>query len=173
MTSEHPNKSARLTLRPWKEVDLESVMQLFQEVVHTTGAKYYQPEQVNAWAPQEGGNRSAWLESLTQNISYVVEVAGVIVGFGDMTHAGHIERVYVHPKYQGQGVARALMRKFEDEAKKLGLQKLTADASVIAMPLLKRFGYEIVQEYCKTHRGVEFINYLMQKHLNKKSEHDI
>ena len=110
---------------------------------------------------------------MTKNISYVVEVEGIIVGFGDMTCTGHIERVYVHPKYQGQGVARALMRKFEDEAKKLGLPKLTADASVIAMPLLKRFGYEIVQKYCKTHRGVDFINYLMQKQLNKKSGRDI
>lgn len=165
MTPEHPNKSSRLTLRPWEEVDLEPVMKLFQEVVHTTGAKYYRSEQVNAWAPPEGGDRSAWLESLTQNISYVAEIGGIIVAFGDMTHRGHIERVYVHPKYQGQGVARALMRKFEVEAKKLGLQKLTVDASVIAMPLLKRFGYEIVQEHYKTLRGVGFVNYLMQKKL--------
>ncbi len=145
-------------------------MKLFQEVVHTTGAKYYQPEQINAWAPQEGGDRSAWLESLTQNMSYVVEAEGVIIGFGDMTSEGHIERMYVHPKYQGQGVARSLMRKFEDEAKKLGLHKLTTDASVIAMPLLKRFGYEVMQEYHKIHRGVSFTNYLMEKKINPKSD---
>lgn len=167
MASEHPNKSSRMTLRLWRVEDLEPVMQLFQEVVHTTGAKYYRPEQINAWAPLEGGNRSAWLESLTQNISYVVELGGIIVGFGDMTWEGHIERVYVHPKYQGQGVARALMNKFEDDAKKLGLQKLTTDASIIAMPMLKRFGYEIVKKYSKMHRGVEFVNYLMQKQFKK------
>ena len=55
------HKSARLTLRLWQVVDLEPVMKLFQVVVHTTGAKYYRPEQVNAWAPQEGGNKSKWV----------------------------------------------------------------------------------------------------------------
>lgn len=65
------------------------------------------------------------------------------------------------------------MRKFEIEAKKLGLHKLTVDASVIAMLLLKRFGYGIVQAHCKTWKGVEFINYLMQKKLDKNTESDI
>ena len=112
MTS-NSNRSSRWTLRLWQAADLEPVMKLFQEVVHTTGAKYYQPEQINAWAPQEGGDRSAWLESLAKNISYVVEAEGIIIGFGDMTSEGHIEHMYVHPKYQGQGIARSLMRKFE------------------------------------------------------------
>jgi putative acetyltransferase len=165
--TEHPNQSVSWVLRPWQEKDLDPVMKLFQEVVHTTAAKYYESEQLNAWAPREGLNKAAWLDSLRQNISYVVEISDRIVGFGDMTYAGHIERVYVHPKYQGQGIARSLMKKFEEEAKKLDLDKLTTDASVIAMPLLKRSGYEVVQEYCKIHRGVEFTNYLMQKKIKE------
>jgi putative acetyltransferase len=156
----------RWTVRPWQKADLEPVMDLFQQVVHTTGAKYYRPEQIQAWAPREGLDREAWLSSLEQNISYVIEIAGTITGFGDMTRAGHIERLYVHPKYQGQGMARALMKKFEEDAKALGLKTLTMDASIIAMSLLRRFGYEVVRKYTKLHRGVEFTNYFMQKKLN-------
>ena len=152
-------------IRTFTPSDLEAILQLFHEVVHTTGAKYYDQEQVDAWAPENGLDRDAWLQSLSSNIAYVVELDEKIVGFGDMTHTGYIDRLYVLPKYQGKGVALAILKRLEEEARMLGLQELTTEASIMAMPLAKRQGYEVVAEQHKMHRGKVLINYKMRKKL--------
>ncbi len=107
----------------------------------------------------------SWLKSLSDNITYVVELDGKIVGFGDMTHTGYIDRLFVLKNYQGQGIVFAILKKLEEEAHRLGLKELTTEASIMAMPLAKRQGYEVVAEQRKVYRGKEFINFIMRKNL--------
>jgi putative acetyltransferase len=152
-------------LRQFDPSDLESIVQLFGAVVHSVGAKYYNAEQVNAWAPKDNVDKDGWLRSLSEHMTYVVEVDGNIVGFGDMNHSGYIDRLFVHKNYQGKGVALALFRKLEEEAKKLGLSELTTEASIVAKPVAERLGFEVIEEQRKIYRGVEFINYRMRKQL--------
>lgn len=154
-----------MIIRRFASSDLESVLQLFQEVVHSVGAKYYNLSQVNAWAPKEGLDKQKWLQSLSENITYVVEMDSKIVGFGDMTHLGYIDHLYVHKNYQGRGVALAIFKKLEEEARKMGLSELTTEANVMAKPLAERQGFEVIKEQRKVRRGVEFINYMMRKKL--------
>jgi len=154
-----------MSIRKFQPSDLEAVLQLFYDVVHTTGAKYYSLEEVNAWAPEKRTDKEAWLKSLSNNMTYVVEVDGKIVGFGDMTKTGYIDRLYVHKNFQGQGVARSLLRKFEEEAHRLGLKEMTTEANMIARPLAERHGFVVISEKRKIRRGSEFVNYMMRKKL--------
>lgn len=82
-----------------------------------------------------------------------------------MTHTGYIDRLYVLKNYQGQGVALDILKKLEEEAHRLDLKELATEASIMAMPLAKRQGYEVVAEQRKIYRGKEFINYIMRKNL--------
>jgi putative acetyltransferase len=154
-----------MILRRFKPADLDLVLELFHTVVHITGAKYYNADQVQAWSPKVGLDREKWLDSLSAHITYVVEVDRKIVGFGDMSPSGYIDRLYVHPQHQGQGVARKIFKKLEEEARALGLTELTTEASIMAKPLAERQGFEVITEQCKIHRGVAFINYIMCKKL--------
>ncbi|MBI5274673.1 MAG: GNAT family N-acetyltransferase [Chlamydiales bacterium] len=105
------------------------------------------------------------MHSLTTNITYVAEDKGAIIGFGDMTQTGVIDRLYVYKNYQGKGVARAIFKKLEKEARRLGIIELTTDANAMGKAFVEKQGFELVQTYRKTHRGVEFINYIMRKKL--------
>jgi putative acetyltransferase len=154
-----------MIIRKFQPTDLEAILQLFYDVVHTIGAKYYDSEQVNAWASKDSLEKDKWLQSLTANIAYVAEDNGKIMGFGDMTQTGYIDRLYVHKNYQGRGAALAIFRKLEEEARRLGIAELTTEASIMAKPLAERQGFEVIQEQCKIHKGVEFINYFMRKKL--------
>jgi putative acetyltransferase len=154
-----------MIIRKFQPEDLEAILQLFQDVVHTVGAKYYNAEQLYAWAPKDSLNKSKWIESLTTNITYIAEDKNTIIGFGDMTQTGYIDHLYVHKNYQGAGAALALFRALEKEARTLHLTELTTEASIIAMPLAKRQGFEVIQEQIKLVRGVKFITYKMRKNL--------
>lgn len=88
-----------------------------------------------------------------------------MIGFGDMTETGFIDRLYVHKDYQRKGVASLLLKRLEEEARKLGIAELTMEASLLLKPLAERQGFEVVQEHKKVLRGVEFITYFMSKKL--------
>jgi len=47
-------------IRRFRTSDVEAIIQLFIEVVHTTGAKYYDQEQVDAWAPKNDFDRGSF-----------------------------------------------------------------------------------------------------------------
>src|ERR1700691_5582119 len=120
-----------MNIRKFQPSDLEAILELYHDVVHTIGAKYYNSEQVHAWAPAEEIDKEKWIKSLTANITLVAEDQGKIIGFGDMSHTGYIDRLYVHKNYQGKGVALALFKKLEEEARKLGIVELTTEASIM------------------------------------------
>ncbi|HEY5235948.1 MAG TPA: GNAT family N-acetyltransferase [Rhabdochlamydiaceae bacterium] len=153
-----------MIIRKFQAADLEAILELFHDVVHKIGAKYYNTEQVQAWAPSNI-DKEKWLKSLTTNITLVAEDQGEIIGFGDMSHTGYIDRLYVHKNYQGKGVALALFKKLEEEARKLGIVELTTESSVMAKSIAERQGFEVVQKQNKVLRGQEFITYLMRKKL--------
>jgi putative acetyltransferase len=155
-----------MIIRRFQPEDLEPVLHLFHDVVHTVGSKYYNAEQIAAWAPPvDSLDREKWLRSLKANISYIAEDNGKIIGFADMTQTGYFDRLYVHKNYQGRGIALALFNKIEDEARKLGLTELSMEASIMLKPLAERVGFIVIQEQRKIHRGIEFITYLMHKKL--------
>lgn len=155
-----------IVLRQFKASDLEAVLYVYNEAICTTGAKYYDQDQINAWAAIDESSKQNWLHSLSSNITFVAESDGEIVGFGDMTHSGYIDHVFILQKYQGRGILQRLVKNFEAEAVRLGLKEITTEASLVAMPLAKRLGYQVVTEQLVEHRGEKFINYLMRKKLN-------
>ena len=154
-----------MIIRKFCPNDLDEVLKLFYDVIHCVGVKYYDDKQVNAWAPKEGYDRNTWLKSLNANLTYVVEENGIIIGFGDMTYEGYIDRLFVHKNHQGKGAALRIYRQFEKDAKRLRLKELTGEASIMLKPLAERQGFEVVKKQQKVHKGVEFINYKMRKKL--------
>jgi putative acetyltransferase len=152
-------------IRKFQPADLEAILELFHDTVHAIGAKYYSAEQVHAWAPASGVDKEKWLKSLTANRTFIAEDKGKIIGFGDMTETGFIDRLYVHKDHQRRGVASALLKRLEEEARKLGIVELTMEASIFLKPLAERQGFEVAQEHKKVRRGVEFITYFMSKKL--------
>lgn len=155
-----------IAIRKFKPSDLESVLHVFHEAIHTTGAKYYDEDQIKTWGSVDDLDKKSWLQSLTDNITYVAVVDDTIVGFGDMNHSGYIDRVFILQKYQGQGILQTMVKKFEDEALKLNLAEITTEASIVAMPIAKRMGYEIVTKQFKEYKGKRFVNYLMRKQIS-------
>ncbi len=153
-----------MLIRKFKPTDLQAVLELFHDTVHAVGIKYYDLEQINAWAPPiDSLDKEEWLQSLMANTTYIAEDNGFIIGFGDMTEDGYIDRLYVHKNYQGKGVAFVIFRALEEKARTLGSIELLTEASINAKPFFERQGFGVIQERRKIRRGQEFITYMMRK----------
>jgi ribosomal protein S18 acetylase RimI-like enzyme len=66
-----------------------------------------------AWAAEIPKRaRDAYMPSLSQNLLWVAEVSGVVVGFIAASHHGdfiYVEEMSVHRDYQRRGIGRALL----------------------------------------------------------------
>ncbi|MCD7036239.1 GNAT family N-acetyltransferase [Metabacillus sp. GX 13764] len=158
-----------VNIKKYQSSDLEELISLFFQTVHTINKQDYTGEQLAAWAPEEERETMAasWGASLSRNISFKAIKDGRIAGFADMTIAGHLDRLYVHKEFQRQGIASALAAALESEALKFGIKLMDTDASITARPFFEHIGYQVEKERCILKNGVELINYRMMKRIQK------
>ncbi|UQA77596.1 GNAT family N-acetyltransferase [Sphingobacterium siyangense] len=148
-----------MEIRHYQPSDLAQISQLFYDTVHTVNAADYSQEQLDVWATGQL-DLQAWNESFLAHHTFVAVVNNQLVGFGDITTAGYLDRLYVHKDYQGQGIATALCNKLENAA---ASDLFTTHASITAKPFFERRGYRVIQEQQVSRNGVELTNYVMQK----------
>lgn len=148
-----------MEIRRYRPSDLAQISQLFYDTVHTVNAADYTKEQLSAWATGQL-DLTAWNDSLLAHESFVAVINDQLVGFGDITVDGYLDRLYVHKDYQGQGIATALCN--ELEAATAGTH-LSTHASITAKPFFEHRGYGVVKEQQVTRNGVQLTNYVMEK----------
>lgn len=161
--------SLKFTIRKIKENDIENCIYLFQQTVHSVNKKDYTTQQLNAWAPLVEpkliDNYSYW-ESLLKNISYVAESNNQLVGFGDITSEGYLDRLFIHKDFQKLGIATAIVEKLENEAITHGVEEITTHASITAKPFFEKMGFAVFKEQQWPIRGVKLANFIMKKKVN-------
>lgn len=151
-----------MLLRSYRSADCEEMAKMFYDTVHEVNIRDYTVEQVNAWAD---GNidLAAWDKSFSEHYTVVAEEYGVIVGFGDITEVGYLDRLYVHKDYQRKGIATAICDALESYP---DTNELTVHASITAKPFFISRGYSVVKEQEVVRRGVVLTNFVMKKSGN-------
>ncbi len=139
-----------IIVREYEANDAAGTREVFYAAVRRTALSHYTQAQVEAWAPDEidldhwGRRRAAaWT---------VVAVGGdELVGFADLTDAGEMDMLYVHPDHSRRGIASALVAGVVREAGLRGLRQVDVHASRVLQPLLERLGFA-VDEDCPGNR---------------------
>ena len=146
-----------LKLRKYRPTDCPELVRLFHDTVHSVCARDYTPEQLDAWA--DGcPDLEAWDRSLRTHDTLVAEEGGQILGFGDMTADGYLDRLFVHREAQGRGIASALCAALE---RRCSAPEFTVHASRTALAFFQDRGYRVVREQQVERRGVLLANFVM------------
>ena len=153
-----------LTIRIFQPADALEIMRLFHDTVHNVNSRDYTPEQVEAWAPALM-DEPRWQERLRANFTYVAEADGQIVGFSELERSGRIGTLYVHHRYQAQGIASRLLSEMETRARALGARRLTVEASLTAYGFFQRRGFKLVRPRDVDLNGVSLRNFVMERAL--------
>ncbi|WP_299807333.1 GNAT family N-acetyltransferase [uncultured Shewanella sp.] len=78
---------------------------------------------------------------------------------------GYIDSLYVHPDYQGRGIARQLYAALEQWARQHKFDELSVDASKVSRPLFESVGFKIRHRSYQEKRAVVIMGYYMLKTL--------
>ncbi|ARO30386.1 GCN5-related N-acetyltransferase protein [Rhizobium sp. NXC14] len=151
----------RILIRPYVAGDADATIEIFLRAIREVSSKDYSIAQIEAWA--KVADRGLWAERRISRPAWIAEIDGEPVGFSDLTGDGCLDMMFVHPEFQGCGVASRLLYRVEEEASKLGLKRIHTEASRTARPFFERKGFRVITEQIVEKRGQYLENFLMEK----------
>jgi putative acetyltransferase len=156
------------SLRPFRPEDAPGLLALFKDTIRRVNCRDYSPVQIAAWASDEI-DPDGWASRFAGRFVVVAEDADRLAGFADLEANGHIDRFFVSADCQGQGVGRSLLALVVAEARRLGLGRLFVEVSITARPFFESQGFAVVTPQVVVCRGVEFVNFQMERMLGEPS----
>jgi len=153
-----------VNVRPYEPRDIPTIARLFTETVRSIDTAEYSSDQLAAWAP-DPPDMEHWRRRLSERIVFVAEHRAEIVGFATFEPDGHLDHMYVHRRFQRQGVALALFRCIEKEAISRGITRISTEASITACPFFESVGFRFIASQEIEHGGISFTNFRMEKFL--------
>ena len=154
----------KIQVRRYQDGDAKFLSRIYYNTIHTVDARDYTKEQIDAWAPWSSvQDYSGWQEKLEKIKPFVALINDKIVGFAEFEPNGHIDCFYVHHEFQGSGVGSALIHEIEKEAVDKSISRVYAEVSITAKPFFEAKGFHVVKQQAATIRGVELINFVMEK----------
>ena len=151
-----------IRLRRYVTEDLDAVIEVFQRAIREVSSRDYNSAQIAAWSTVD---RDAWQPHRLTRPTWVAIDGARVVGFSDLEDDGHLDMMFVHPDYQGVGVASLLLRQVEAAAAERGLKRIFTEASKTARPFFARRGFVVDAEQVVGTRGERMTNCRMHKLL--------
>ncbi len=149
-----------MKIQNFLESDCREIADLFHNSVHAISTEIYTREQLEAWAPSPP-DYNFWEAKLTVSKPFLATINGKIVGFIELEPNGHIDCMYVHSKYQRQGIATALFCHASKVAIEKGCQKMYVEASIPAKRFFENAGFQVATRNIVKRNGQELVNYSM------------
>jgi len=153
-----------LAVRPYVPQDAEATIGIFLRAIREVASNDYTPDQVNAWAQVE--DHEGWARRRASRPTWIATVDGSPAGFSDLEASGHLDMMFVHPQYQGLGVASLLLKAVEAAGHGQSLTLITTEASLTARPFFERRGFNVVAAQEVQKRGQTLRNFRMEKRLS-------
>ncbi len=159
-------QAATVVIRPYRTDDAPHMARLYYDAVLGLGRRAYSAAQVAAWAPAPLKPIDVLNRAADGRTTFVAADADdQAVAYVDLEADGHVDHLYCHPNYAGQGVASRLLETVIRRAVEQGLAVLYVEASELARPVFERHGFTVTARRDFEVRGVPIHNYAMRREL--------
>jgi len=155
-----------MRLRIAIDSDLPDLQKIYVETIEEICIQDYNQQQVDVWKSTVE-NTARWTAVMNNQLVIVAERNNKIVGFGTLRDGNYIDFFYIHKNFQRQGIAQNILSQLETHARKSGNFKITSDVSITARPFFEKNGFTILKEQKNLRKGIELINYKMEKNLQQ------
>ena len=151
-------------LRPFLRSDTPELIELFAQSIEELTQEEYDEEQRLAWA-SAAADAQAFGGRLAGMVTLVVMADEDYAGFGSLKDNTHIDMLYVHPFFAGEGVGTTIAEALERIAAGRGASEITVEASETAVMFFEGRGYVATQRNLMPRNDQWLSNTTMKKSL--------
>ena len=113
-----------------------------------------------------GNDMEHWKEILFNNqFIGAFDKQDNLIGYSSMNKRGYMHSMFVHPDWQGKGVATQLLFEVEKIARQYEVKEITSDVSKTARLFFEHKGYVVECEQKQHANRLKLTNYKMKKVL--------
>lgn len=141
---------------------LEEILSMIKESIQKINCDDYSEKQIKTWSTID---KASFEGSIPLYSKVMLSEKNAVIGYGDMTSNGYLDRLFVHKDWQRKDIATKLLNSLENSS---NVTTFETYASITAKPFFEKQHYYVVKENIATLKGVNFINYYMKKELAKK-----
>ncbi|MEH1963946.1 MAG: GNAT family N-acetyltransferase [Nostoc sp.] len=143
--SPEPMNYNEISLRPAQETDAWVLSAIHIAAIKALPATFYTQKELLAWRNyRDKPDGSNILKRMEVETFWVAIKGDFVIGFASF-FVDELIGLYVHPKYQGKGIGRALVQHFCDQATEQGIDKVITIASLYAEGFYLRLGFTAIQ----------------------------
>src|SRR5690606_35375855 len=137
---------------------------VYQDAIFNIAKHHYNTQQLAVWAAG-AKNIHKWETKIKNQHFLLYKTYNQIAGFASLENLNHIDLMFVHSKFQGQGIAQILYDQLETIALNNHTVDLTVDASYDAFHFFLKNGFQEIKKQTLTLQSVEIENIKMVKSL--------
>ena len=153
-----------ITVRQFKKSDLDAVYELIHNTIDVSYHKTYPTEAIEFF--KEFHSRGNILKGTAAGYTAVAERDGEILGTSTLID-GHIQRTFVSPACQRQGIGGLLAQELEKKASLRKSGDITLEASLVSREFWEKRGFTVQEEtFIPVKNGQKLIYYNMSKKIN-------
>lgn len=152
-----------MKIRFAQDKDYAAIARLHRQTIRHVNSKDYPEDIIKVWS---GRSKAARFRS-NANICkrWVAVDKDKITGFCDHKLDGEFGALYVHKDFIGRGVGSKLYDTAENSMKKLGLNKITLEATLTAKDFYKKLGFKIIKKSFHKIKDKKLPVFLMSKKI--------
>ncbi|MBD2500271.1 GNAT family N-acetyltransferase [Anabaena azotica] len=133
-------------LRPAVETDAWMLSAIHIAAIKALPTSFYTHEELLAWRNYlDKPDGASILKHLQLKTLWVAAKGDHVLGFTSFI-VDELIALYVHPRYQGRGIGRALVEHFCHQAMQQGVDKVITNASLYAEGFYLRLGFIAIQK---------------------------
>ena len=148
-------------MRPIQPTDSTLLRDIYVDAIQSQAVETYSPEQIRAWS------NLAWLPGLLDRTLEEGQgwISGIDDGFAIRHPANRLSMLYCRGRSSRKGHGSALLQAIEDDAQRMGIQRLQTEASLLSRPMLEQRGWTVIAPEPFMIAGVPFVRFQMEKIL--------
>lgn len=175
-----------ITIRQYQTEDAKHALAIFSQAILDIDQSQYSFAQKRAWLGAIGSDLkhnidnprqlAIWQQRLDKTKPLIATIENIVIGFIeyliDQDQYGqfksgdaYVDCLYIHPKYQRQGVAQLLYYEVGLSLIKNNIANVWVHASKLAHPFFLKQGFEVVEPQAVKRHNVTLERYLMCKSI--------
>jgi len=155
-----------IKVREFKRSDLNAVYELIQNTIDVSYKKVYPPEAIDFF--KEFHSQENILKDTVNGYTAVAERNGEKLGTSTLIDC-HIQRSFVSPACQRQGIGGMLAQELEAKASLRKTGYITLEASLVSRQFWESRGFTVQEEtFIPVKNGQKLIYYTMSKKINRR-----